>query len=60
MCKKVFRCDTKQCRNETTRTMPDVKWLEMEIVKCEKCGRLILFSTIYPPKPIYKNVVSLP
>jgi hypothetical protein len=49
MNKQVYRCNTRVCSNETHRTLPSVKWLQIEIAKCEKCGRLIIFSTLFQP-----------
>lgn len=61
MSKQVYQCRTKKCQNRTYRTMPSVEWLQMEIVECEKCRQLIVFSTLYEPTlyrmnvPIWKN-----
>jgi hypothetical protein len=58
--KQTFRCNTKECHNETRHAMPKASWLQVEIVSCPNCGRLIAFSTLYPPKALVRKSVKLP
>ena len=58
--KQRFQCNSKECKNETTHSMPVLDYLQIEIVACSNCGQLICFSTKYPPKRMIRNSVNLP
>jgi hypothetical protein len=54
--KQMYQCNTQFCHNRTYSTLSEVDHLEIEIAKCEKCKRLIVFSTLYNPVLYRPNV----
>lgn len=58
--KQTYICNSKECQNKTSCTMPVVDWLQIEIIKCSKCDTLIAFSTLYYPKKFVRMTVTLP